>query len=68
MTTLTISHDGKITLTKELLDHLGISPGERIKVTQLPSSELEFRAARRKANDHSEQKAPGHEPGLDRGD
>lgn len=45
MATLTIAKGGKLSLPKELLDHLGTTPGESIEVTQLPGGQLEFRAA-----------------------
>lgn len=48
MPVLTIASGGKITLTKELLDHLGISAGGRIKVKLLPKGEARFSAATKK--------------------
>jgi hypothetical protein len=48
MPTLDAEPRGKITLTADLLSHLGISSGGRIKVARLPNGELEVRAARTK--------------------
>jgi len=36
---------GQITLTPDLLQHLGIKPGERIDVDKLPGGQLRRRAA-----------------------
>jgi len=37
---------GQVTLKRELLQHLGIKPGERIELDKLPGGELRVRAAR----------------------
>jgi antitoxin PrlF len=47
-TTLTVTAKGQITLRRELLDHLGVSPGDKILVDLLPSGRAEVRAAKRK--------------------
>jgi AbrB family looped-hinge helix DNA binding protein len=47
MTTLTVTAKGQVTLRKELLDHLGVRPGEKIDVEKLPDGRVEVRAARR---------------------
>jgi AbrB family looped-hinge helix DNA binding protein len=47
MTTLTVTAKGQVTLRKELLDHLGVQPGEKIDVEKLPDGRVEVRAARR---------------------
>ena len=44
-TTLKVTAKGQVTLRKELLDHLGIGPGDRIIVDFLPSGRAEVRAA-----------------------
>lgn len=44
-TTLKVTAKGQVTLRKELLDHLGIGPGDRIVVDFLPSGRAEVRAA-----------------------
>ena len=47
MSTLTITSKGQVTLRRELLKHLGVSPGERVTVDKLPDGRIEVRAARR---------------------
>jgi antitoxin component of MazEF toxin-antitoxin module len=42
-----VSANGEVTLTRELLQHLGVRPGERIDFEKLPGGELRLRAARR---------------------
>ena len=46
MPTLTITAKGQVTLRKDLLQHLGIHPGEKIAVDKLPDGRIEVRAAR----------------------
>jgi AbrB family looped-hinge helix DNA binding protein len=46
MTTLTVTAKGQITLRKDLLQHLGVSPGEKIEISKLPDDRIEVRAAR----------------------
>lgn len=45
MITLTVTAKGQVTLTKELLQHLGVGPGEKIKVQALPGGRIEVEAA-----------------------
>lgn len=45
MATLTVTTKGQVTLKKDLLQHLGIGPGERIVVDKLPDGRIEVRAA-----------------------
>lgn len=40
MTTLTITAKGQITLKKELLRHLSLSPGDKVEVTAAPGGRL----------------------------
>jgi AbrB family looped-hinge helix DNA binding protein len=47
MATLTITAKGQVTLRKDLLQHLGIQPGEQISLEKLPDGRIELRAARR---------------------
>jgi bifunctional DNA-binding transcriptional regulator/antitoxin component of YhaV-PrlF toxin-antitoxin module len=47
MTTLTVTSKGQVTLRKELLTHLGVSPGEMIAVDKLPGGRIEVRSAQR---------------------
>ncbi|WFR97344.1 AbrB/MazE/SpoVT family DNA-binding domain-containing protein [Rhizobium tumorigenes] len=37
---------GQVTLKRDLLNHLGIKPGERVDFEKLPGGELRLRAAR----------------------
>lgn len=46
MTSLTVTMKGQVTLKRELLQHLGIKPGERIVFDKLPGGELRVRAPR----------------------
>lgn len=45
MSTLTVTAKGQVTLRKDLLEHLGVSPGEQINVEKLPDGRIEVRAA-----------------------
>lgn len=45
MCTLTITAKGQVTLRKDVLEHLGVGPGEQIDVTKLPDGRIEVRAA-----------------------
>jgi AbrB family looped-hinge helix DNA binding protein len=46
MSTLTITAKGQVTLRKDVLEHLGVRPGERVSVDKLPDGRIEVRAAR----------------------
>ncbi len=46
MTSLTVTAKGQVTLKRDLLQHLGIKPGERVDFDKLPGGELRVRAAR----------------------
>jgi AbrB family looped-hinge helix DNA binding protein len=46
MSTLTVTAKGQVTLRKDLLQHLGVHPGERVAVNKLPDGRIEVRAAR----------------------
>lgn len=48
MTTLTVTAKGQITLRKELLQYLGVQPGQKIEVNELPGGRIEVSAARTK--------------------
>src|SRR6202035_820444 len=43
---LTVTPKGQVTLKRDLLQHLGIKPGERVDLEKLPGGELRIRAAR----------------------
>lgn len=46
MTTLTITAKGQVTLKQGLLKHLGVGPGQKIEVDELPEGRVIVRAAR----------------------
>ena len=46
MSTLTVTAKGQVTLRKDVLDHLGVHPGEKITVNKLPDGRIEVKAAR----------------------
>ncbi|HEX7761584.1 MAG TPA: AbrB/MazE/SpoVT family DNA-binding domain-containing protein [Caulobacteraceae bacterium] len=46
MSTLTVTAKGQVTLRKDLLEHLGVHPGEKITVDKLPDGRIEVRASR----------------------
>lgn len=46
MTTLTVTAKGQVTLRKDLLQHLGVEPGQKIEVSELPGGRIEVKAAR----------------------
>ena len=45
MTKLTITAKGQVTLKRDLLNHLGVGPGEKIEVDKLPNGRIVARAA-----------------------
>jgi bifunctional DNA-binding transcriptional regulator/antitoxin component of YhaV-PrlF toxin-antitoxin module len=45
MTKLTITAKGQVTLKQELLNHLGVGPGEKIEADKLPDGRIVVRAA-----------------------
>jgi AbrB family looped-hinge helix DNA binding protein len=46
VSTLTVTAKGQVTLRKDLLDHLGVHPGEKITVDKLPDGRIVVKAAR----------------------
>lgn len=46
MTTLTVTARGQVTLRKDVLQHLGIKPGEKIELDLLPDGRGVLKAAR----------------------
>lgn len=46
MSTLTVTAKGQVTLRKDLLEHLGVHPGEKITVEKMPDGRIEVKAAR----------------------
>ena len=49
-TILTITAKGQVTLRKEVLQHLGVKPGEKVVVDFLPAGRAELRAAKSPAS------------------
>ncbi|MBA5801688.1 MULTISPECIES: AbrB/MazE/SpoVT family DNA-binding domain-containing protein [Rhizobium] len=47
MATLTVTAKGQVTLKKEVLQHLGVRPGDKIDVDLLPGGKLEVVAVER---------------------
>lgn len=45
MTALTVTISGQITLTSDLLAHLGVQPGQQVNVDKLPGGELRIHVA-----------------------
>jgi AbrB family looped-hinge helix DNA binding protein len=50
VSTLTVTSKGQVTLRKDLLEHLGVHPGEKITVDKLPDGRIEVKAARPTGN------------------
>jgi bifunctional DNA-binding transcriptional regulator/antitoxin component of YhaV-PrlF toxin-antitoxin module len=46
MKTLTVTERGQVTFRKDVLQHLGISPGEKIEWEKQPDGAITLRAAR----------------------
>lgn len=46
---LTVTSKGQVTLRKEVLTHLGVAPGDRLRVDLLPSGAVQVRAAPKQA-------------------
>ena len=46
MTTLTVTARGQVTFRKDVLQHLGIQPGEKIELDKQPDGAVVLRAAR----------------------
>jgi len=47
MSTLKVTAKGQVTLRKDILKHLGVSPGDQVAVDVLPGGRIEVRAAKR---------------------
>lgn len=45
MTKLTVTAKGQVTLKKDLLKHLGVSPGAQVEADELPDGRIIVRAA-----------------------
>ena len=48
--TLTVTAKGQVTLRKEVLRHLGVTPGEKVVVDLLPDGRAELRSAKSPAS------------------
>ena len=46
MTTLTVTARGQVTFRKDVLEHLGIQPGDKIQLELLPDGRAELKADR----------------------
>jgi antitoxin PrlF len=46
MTTLTVTARGQVTFRKDVLQHLGIQPGEKIRLDKLPDGRVTLSAVR----------------------
>lgn len=46
MATLTVTARGQVTFRKDVLQHLGIRPGEKIELDKLPDGRVVLQAAR----------------------
>jgi bifunctional DNA-binding transcriptional regulator/antitoxin component of YhaV-PrlF toxin-antitoxin module len=46
MPTLTVTAKGQVTLRKDLLQHLGVQPGDKVAVEKLPDGQIRVAAAR----------------------
>ncbi len=46
MTTLTVTSRGQVTFRRDVLQHLGIRPGEKIELDKLPDGRVALKAAR----------------------
>jgi AbrB family looped-hinge helix DNA binding protein len=44
MSSLTVTAKGQVTLRKDLLQHLGVRPGEKVEVSKLPNGRIEVKA------------------------
>jgi len=50
MTTLTVTAKGQVTLRKDVLQHLGVKPGEKVVVDKLPDGQINVRAAEKRGD------------------
>ena len=50
MTTLTVTARGQVTFRKDVLQHLGVKPGDQIDFDKLPGGELRIRVAGHKGS------------------
>jgi len=48
MASLRVTAKGQVTLKRDLLQHLGVKPGERVEFDKLPGGELRLKAERPK--------------------
>lgn len=46
MSTLTVTARGQVTFRKDVLQHLGIEPGEKIELDKLPDGRVALKAVR----------------------
>lgn len=53
MTTLTVTAKGQVTLRKEVLNHLGVAPGDKIEVDLMPEGGAKLSAVPKKVDKDS---------------
>ena len=46
MSTFTVDAEGHVTLSKDILEHLGVHPDGKITVTKFPNGRIELKAVR----------------------
>jgi bifunctional DNA-binding transcriptional regulator/antitoxin component of YhaV-PrlF toxin-antitoxin module len=50
MTTLTVTTKGQVTFKKAILKHLGVTPGQKLEIDQLPDGRITLKAAKAGSN------------------
>lgn len=50
MTTLTVTAKGQVTIRRDILNHLGVRPGDQIELDLLPGGKAELSAAKPKGS------------------
>lgn len=50
MSTLTVTARGQVTFRKDILQHLGVQPGQKIELHKLPGGKVALTAARSKGS------------------
>ncbi|MCK1512814.1 AbrB/MazE/SpoVT family DNA-binding domain-containing protein [Bradyrhizobium sp. 190] len=46
MGTLVVTAKGRVTLRRDLLEHIGVRPGGKVTISKLPNGTIEIKAAR----------------------
>lgn len=50
MITLTVTAKGQVTFKKEILKHLGVTPGQKLEIDPLPDGRITLKAAKAGSN------------------